>query len=498
MGEGVRSIESLTGGGFGWRIGRNLALLSFSGAFDRGMTFVAFVVVARALGPEGFGVLAFAQSVSFYVVSVADLGVPTYLVREIGRDRARVREWVERGVAIRGRLALFAYLGVLPLIALLGATAEARVAIALFSLTVFPTALLLDWVFKGMQRMAWVAVAEIVRGSLLVTGVVLFVRSADHLLRVPVVAYAASAAAAAVLVTVCVRLYGVPRRAARVEYGLAVREGLPIGLSGFLINLYFPFGVLLMGLWRSTAETGEYAAAIRIAALLAGFGPVIGTVLLPVVVELLEGDARQLDAFLTGVFGLTAVALAPVSVLAALYAPQILRLVFGNGFDGAIVPVRILSGFVFTTYLNLVWGTGLLASGRQRQYLHGVLLGAVVSVVAGLALMPWLGGTGAAASTVTAGAVVLLAFLRSARAVAHVPPLRAIAWPVAASALMGAALYGLCVPFPLGVGLGPLTYLLVLAAGYAVTPGLRPALHRHFGWVRTPRGGPAARPASWR
>jgi len=60
------------------------------------------IVLARGLGPDGYGIYAYASAVLTVLIVAAEAGVPTLLMREVAASYAR-QEWgLLRGVLIRG------------------------------------------------------------------------------------------------------------------------------------------------------------------------------------------------------------------------------------------------------------------------------------------------------------------------------------------------------------------------------------------------------------
>ena len=85
----------------GSRLGRNLTALLGGQAVTWSMTLLWTLIVPRALGPAGLGLLVTAMSVCGVVSLVLGLGTRTYIMREIVVDPASAPRLIGTGIVLR-------------------------------------------------------------------------------------------------------------------------------------------------------------------------------------------------------------------------------------------------------------------------------------------------------------------------------------------------------------------------------------------------------------
>src|SRR3954469_2092734 len=85
----------------GGRLGRNLTALLGGQAVTWSMTLLWTLIVPRALGPAGLGLLVTAMSVCGVVSLVLGLGTRTYIMREIVVDPASAPRLIGTGIVLR-------------------------------------------------------------------------------------------------------------------------------------------------------------------------------------------------------------------------------------------------------------------------------------------------------------------------------------------------------------------------------------------------------------
>lgn len=132
---------------------------------------------------------------------------------------------------------------------------------------------------------------------------------------------------------------------------------------------------LVVGRWLGAASLGLYTRAYKVmsgpAAL---FGGMLDDVLFPAMARVQEEAGRLGVAYRRGV-AVVALVMTPLSVLLAILAPDLVRVLLGPQWDQAIVPVQVLSlGMLFRTSYkigdSLARATGAVYRRAWRQALY--------------------------------------------------------------------------------------------------------------------------------
>lgn len=92
----------------------------------------------------------------------------------------------------------------------------------------------------------------------------------------------------------------------------------------------------------------------------------------------------------------------PVCVVLALFAPLVIQIVAGPGYEDAVLLLRVLLLFALIKPWGRMFGTTLDAIGKPQVNFRYVMLGVVVNVVFNFGMIPLLGVAGAAYATVLA------------------------------------------------------------------------------------------------
>jgi O-antigen/teichoic acid export membrane protein len=250
-----------------------------------------------------------------------------------------------------------------------------------------------------------------------------------------------------------------------------LHEAWPVVLNTMLALLVFNADLIILRFFRDSETIGWYAAAYTLVSFLANLGLTYGFAVMPQVARSAAEPARTASLVRESLVFASALTL-PLAVGGLFVADDLVRLVFGDPYAAAGLPMRILLWSVPVAWLRSVSQLSLVALGRQRAVLGVTAIGAVLTVVLDLALIPRYGMVGAAAVTVAAEVVRLVAMqVVLARVGIATPGLRAWWRPVIATAAMGAVLMLVRAPAPVLVGAGAVVYAAALVATGALRRG---------------------------
>ena len=182
---------------------------------------------------------------------------------------------------------------------------------------------------------------------------------------------------------------------------------LPLGFFMIALNLYTYIDTVILGVMRSDAETGWYAAAYRVYEGLTYVPAVLSAVLTPRLSYLFTHDRAALrPQFLRALASAAGLGLL-MGGLAVWLARPLMSLLFGSAYLPAVVPLQILAGgaiFVFSTW---ILHAAAIATNLDRRLLLTTGVGLGSNVALNLLFIPRWGMAGAAWATVIAEAVTV-------------------------------------------------------------------------------------------
>ena len=386
----------------GRRIFLNIRALGLARAATLLSGLVTTAWTARALGPDGFGVLGFGTSMLAYAALFVNLGLSTYAVREIARDRDKAADLADHVLTLRLLLAVLVG-GLYALFVLqLDKPALVKTVLLVQAVQLLGNALLLDFVYQATERMGVIAVREIGTSLGNMVAVLALVRGPDDL------AVAAGITAISFVVNTTLMLarfsrdFRMPRpRVNFARWREILKISAPMAVSVFAWALFSHLDLVMLGFMAPQAEVGWYAAVTKLLVLALTAGNIILSAFMPQLAAA-YGDPEAMRARMRD-YAATILSIGALIAAGGFsLAPAILGTVFGPAYAPAADTLRLLMIAVAIVHLNLTLGNPLLVWNRQTGYMTAILIGGLTNAALNLILIPRYGIEGSAAATIAA------------------------------------------------------------------------------------------------
>jgi O-antigen/teichoic acid export membrane protein len=411
---------------------RDLGLLGLGQLATKGVTFVAFAVLARKLQPEDYGAVEYALGVGALGSMIIEGGFGSVGVRRIAQGQGSTPFLA--ALVPAGQLCLVAL--VVPAMLLFGwlfaQDPRALPLIAAVSLSVALLPWRQEWLFQAVGKMGHIATSQILRAGVFALGVLLLT-AAGAGVGVVGVAEVVSVAAAVLYMMVVQQRAIAPVRLAFAPKDLADlgREGLPIGAGAvcWALTQYMP--LLMLTAIAGFAATAYFGAAHRLGVSLIAFSWIYHFNLYPTLARKMGRAPDALASLVRASVRSTAWVGAGVALGLTLCAEPLLALLFGSRFGVAAPAFSIL---VWTLPITLVSGHArwlLVAAGRSHDTLIAQAAGVAAAILAGWLMIPRFGGLGAAAAMSLASLTVWLTAQAYVIARGQQVPIRLCLWPAA-------------------------------------------------------------------
>ena len=399
-----------------WRaLVRNFMTLFLGESAARVFGLVTFILLARRLGPAGFGLVATALSIVGWFGLVADQGTGLVPTRDIARDPQQFRRIAERMLGLRLALAVPFVLALVGGAFALSNSSYDRDTYIRFAIAVPAIALNIRWLVLGVQGARLIAFGNVAAQLVILVGVLLLVTtSADA----PVMAYVNGAGElgfALVILGMLVSRYGVLRP--RVDLSVwweTLRSGLPLMVSAFARGILYSFDLVVIAFLIDPSHAGYYATGTKPALF------VIQAIGLFYVSFLASYSAAHpeaaADLFRRSVRLGLAVSV-PIAVALTLGAEFVVPFVVGHRYEIAAPVLAILAWKIPFSALSSPYNGVLLVGDRQLSLMWNNVAGAAVNIVGDLIAAPTVGIYGVAAVSLITTITILVLNYRAA--VAH-------------------------------------------------------------------------------
>lgn len=392
---------------------------------------LAFVYLARALGPDAFGLVELSLSITLFFTLGVEHGLGSYGARTVAADPSGAPTLISRVVALRVCLCVPAYAVILIVSSRYGQPGIGILAI--YGLVVLLVPFFVQWVFQGMGRMQLVAGGTVLR-NLVFSGLVFALVRPGSDPRWVALAEVLGAAVFAAFNLINLRRMVRPAFDWHDLAGGTRRlfaDAWTLGASELTWAALWYFPTLIVGYLADAADVAWLAGPIRVVMGLHTFVWLYFFNLLPGLSRSYKTSLEAWQDLTNRSISTTMWPALLVAIVGTSAAPEIVLLLFGRAYGAAAWPLRIVVWMIPIAWLSGHFRFGLIATGHQRSEFLAAIAAAVVSVGGAWIWVPLAGATGAALALVAGGLVnALVAMLFTFRAIAPLRVSAGVARPI--------------------------------------------------------------------
>lgn len=396
---------------------RNISYLGLSQIANYLFPLITIPYITRVVGPENFGYIELAAAVMLYLVVLVDYSFNTTATGRIAVLKEEGKPIAPLFSAVMAAKALLLLLAAALLLLITSAVDSLRAQQALLWLA-FP--LVVGWILYpnfllyGVQKLGVVALANFLIKGLAAGFIFWLINQPDHYRWVPFInGISQVGVGGAALLYVLYYLPGI--RFIRVSWaavGSVLREGRQIFVSNLLARVYSLSALVMGGLVLPPLQLGIFAAASKLITVGQSFlfQPLHGA-LFPFFSALHQRDAQQYRRRHSRGLWLLAGATLAASLGLYFFAPWLVPLIFGEGFQATIPLLQTMAPMLFVgSFAHMHLQQGLLIVKKYRSYLWVIFWASLWSVLGGWWLINQFGAAGAAQTRlITESLLALLA-----------------------------------------------------------------------------------------
>jgi O-antigen/teichoic acid export membrane protein len=397
------------------RIGRNVAALAGGQAVTWSMTLLWTLVVPRALGPTGMGLIVTAWSVTGVLGIVLGLGTRNFLVREMVVSPGDAPDLLGAALVLRLVTAPLFCAAVVVYAQVAHQGDDAATVLYLVGLSALLTLLAEPFQagFQAIERMEYLAYSDVVNKS---AQSLLGIALAFLGFRAVGIAGSMALMAAVVVVLNVVWLRGrmaVRLRTSTARVAYVARESLAYWAFGVFFFIYLWIDSVMLAQLTRPEVVGWYGVPMKLFQSLMFLPVVLSTAFLPRLVAAFGDGVERLRREARAPLELTIAASLPICAATAAAAGPAVHLLYGSAYDESAPVLVGLALCIPAMYLNIMLSYVLVAAKRQMAWTWVMVLATIVNPLFNLALIPFTqhrygnGGIGAAVSLLLTELVIV-------------------------------------------------------------------------------------------
>ena len=360
---------------------------------------ITYPYISRVLGPSNIGENEFALRIVGYFLLFASLGIATVGTREIAKCK-QSREECSRTFSsilvlnIISTILIF----VLYFICIYSVASFQRVRPLLLigSMQIAFTPFLIEWLYKGVEDFPYITKRSLAVRILYVISIFIFVKTEEDLPKYFTLTICS-------MVLNAVFNWGYKKKYVKftlngIKLRKYVKPYFTFGLYALLTSMYISFNVLFLGIVSTDIEVGYYSSATKLFSVVLAFFTSFSTVMMPRMSNMFaNNDAESARCLIYKSFELLYPLAFTLILIGEFFAPQIIMILSGPGYEGAILPFRIILPLIFIIGTEQILIVQMLTPmGKDKAVLINSIVGSIFGLALNFAIVPRLGCTGSA------------------------------------------------------------------------------------------------------
>ena len=329
---------------------------------------ISMPYLARVIGADGFGKIAFASAIVVWIQTISDWGFNLTATRDVAQNRDD-KELVSRIISnvlwARSILTLLSGIILLAVVLLVPYLRENADIIFVTFLLVPGYILFPEWFFQAIEKMKYTTFFNLFLKLVFTVAVFVFIHKREDYLIQPLlttIGYLLCGIGALYLIF---KKWGYTLYKPKwTEIFKTIRNSTDVFINNLMPNLYNSFSVMLLGFFGGSTANGIYDGGNRFPVIFYQFQSVLSRAFYPFLSR--RPDKHSFYAKLNIVSALIG------AVFLILLSPLVIKIMLGDEFEKSVVVMQILSFSVVFLAMDYTYGTNFLIINHKEKPLRNL------------------------------------------------------------------------------------------------------------------------------
>lgn len=316
--------------------------------------------LARVIGVEGFGKIAFAMAVIVWFQTITDWGFSYTATRDVARNRdslEKVSEIFSNVLWAKSLLALASFIILFIITELIPYLKENQILLFITFMLIPAKILFADWFFQAIERMKFITIFDLISKAIFTLCIFVFVKEKTDFILQPLFLSLGSilvGLASFYLIVFKFKIKILPPN--YLEIIKAIKNSKDVFINNIVPNFYNSFSSVLLGFWGGSIANGLLDAGSKFANIAQQFINILSRVFFPFLSRRSKKHSiyAKINILISVVSAILLIALAPF----------IIRMFFTPEFYGAIPVLQIIA-------FSLIFQTLISTYGLNYMIIHG-------------------------------------------------------------------------------------------------------------------------------
>lgn len=367
-----------------------LSLLQIAGYV---FPLITMPYLARVIGADGFGKIAFASAIVVWIQTISDWGFNLTATRDVAQNRENkelVSQIFSNVLWARCFLTIVSGILLVTVVAFVPYLRENAAIIFITFLLVPGHILFPEWFFQAIEKMKYTTIFNLLLKFVFTVAVFVFIHKKEDYLLQPLlttVGYLICGLGALYLILKKWKYALYPPQFDQIIR--TIKESFDVFINNLMPNLYNSFSVLLLGFWGGSTANGLFEGGNKLPSIAFQFQLVLSRAFYPFLSR--RPDKHSFYAMLN--VGSAII----ISIILVFISPWVIRLFLGPEFEESVSVMQILSVSVIFLAMSQVYGPNyLIIKHKEKPLRNFVFISSIIGMLVSIPLVYYYGYLGAA------------------------------------------------------------------------------------------------------
>lgn len=353
-----------------------LSLLQIAGYV---FPLISMPYLARVIGADGFGKIAFASAIVVWIQTISDWGFNLTATRDVAQnrnDKEKVSRIFSNVLWARCILTILSGLILLVVVLVVPYLRENADIIFVTFLLVPGYILFPEWFFQAIERMKYTTIFNLIIKLIFTISVFVFIRKREDYLIQPVLTTMGYLLCGIGALYLILKKWGYTLyKPEWTEILKIIRSSTDVFINNLMPNLYNSFSVMLLGFFGGSTANGLYDGGNKFPTIFYQFQSVLSRAFYPFLSR--RPDKHSFYAKLNiGSAMIGAVFLIAIS-------PLVIKVMLGDEFEKSVIVMQVLSFSVIFLAMDYTYGVNFLIINHKEKPLRNLTF---VSSIVGMSV----------------------------------------------------------------------------------------------------------------
>lgn len=397
--------------GDGKVVASNFAYLSILQIVGYVFPLITIPYLARVIGVDGFGKIAFAASIMVWVQTVVDWGFNYTATRDVAKNRNNsdmVSAIFSNVLWAKLLLMLVSFVILVFLIFFIPKFRDNYEVILVTFLMIPGLIMFPEWFFQAIERMKYITILNVLEKSIFTILVFLLVKGKNDYILQPLFVSLGYMCSGAIAFYIIVRRWKVRIFRPQLKLMLkTIKASTDVFVNTLAPNLYNSFSVILLGFWGGAIANGKLDAGTKFTQICMKFVEIISRAFFPFLSRKINGHNLYAK--------ITIAASVCLTLLLFFTSPFLIDLFYTTEFNDAVIVLQISSVSLLFVTLSQVYGINyMMICGYERRLRNITMVFSVIGFFMAFPLIYFFSYIGAVVSISLPRALIGLAVAISA------------------------------------------------------------------------------------